>query len=603
MCNIERLVKSAKTGPARQLECGDRSPLSDDETCLAVPKHGPVRALPIAPRPAARNFLLIGVPPRPSAFQLNRSRHPAGRFATQKTLTAASGSVFLRGNRMIPDYFYPITVALCLAAVIAIYFCNNPLKHDRWFVLRRFINWFPLGMTYAFLCMARYNLIVAKGALGSLMANSELGIIFSVGTAVYAVSFLVNGPLIDKKLGGKNAMLISTIGVAAANIALGVLTWGILAKHWKVNLVLSFSLLYALNMYFQSFGSMAIIKVKAYWFHVRERGVFGAIFGALISIGVYFAFDWGGAIIRLTKANATGFLRNTFAANVPALDATWAIFYIPAGILLFWLILDWWFIRDTPEEAGFAYFDTHDASSGQMHVEFSVADLLKRIFTSKLMIMIACVEFAGGIFRYSMLQWYSIFAHDVPQVGAEYFAQNWGWFTCVFGIVGGFSGGLISDKLFQSRRGPPTAFLCGFVLIVATVMAFTMKTQPVIVGCAAVFIVMASIGVTSLMSGTAATDFGGRKATATSMGIINAFAYVGSSLQSFCIGYLIPDKTNDGKIIPGLGLTHSWTWLPVFVIPFAIIGLALTIKLWHDLPEATKRYIAKQKIKDTPILP
>src|ERR1700734_733368 len=134
---------------------------------------------------------------------------------------------------MIPDYFYPITVALCLAAVIAVYFWNNPLKHARWFMMRRFINWFPLGLTYAFLCMARYNLIVAKSALGSLMSNSDLGIIFGVGTGVYAVSFLFNGPLIDKKIGGKNAMLISAIGAVSANAALGILTWLIIARHLK----------------------------------------------------------------------------------------------------------------------------------------------------------------------------------------------------------------------------------------------------------------------------------------------------------------------------------------------------------------------------------
>ena len=44
-----------------------------------------------------------------------------------------------------------------------------------------------------------------------------------------------------------------------------------------MNLVLAFSVVYALNMYFQSYGAVSIIKVKAYWFHVRERGVFGAI--------------------------------------------------------------------------------------------------------------------------------------------------------------------------------------------------------------------------------------------------------------------------------------------------------------------------------------
>ena len=39
-------------------------------------------------------------------------------------------------------------------------------------MVRRFINWFPLGMTYAFLCMGRYNLIVAKSALGTLMSKA-----------------------------------------------------------------------------------------------------------------------------------------------------------------------------------------------------------------------------------------------------------------------------------------------------------------------------------------------------------------------------------------------------------------------------------------------
>src|SRR5579864_9368215 len=96
-----------------------------------------------------------------------------------------------------------ILVGLCLAVIIWLYFRNNPLSHDRAFLVRRFVNWFPLGMTYAFLCMGRYNMIVSKGALGSLMSKEDLGIIFGVGTWVYSLSFLVNGPLIDKKLGGK----------------------------------------------------------------------------------------------------------------------------------------------------------------------------------------------------------------------------------------------------------------------------------------------------------------------------------------------------------------------------------------------------------------
>jgi OPA family glycerol-3-phosphate transporter-like MFS transporter len=500
-------------------------------------------------------------------------------------LTDARGSVLLRGDRMIPDFLYPVTIALCLVAVVIAYFFNNPMKHGRWFMMRRFINWFPLGMTYAFLCMGRYNLIVAKSALGTLMSKQDLGIIFGVGTWVYALSFVVNGPLIDKHLGGKRGMIISAIGASLANVALGVLTWLIVAEHLKVNLVASFTLLYAVNMYFQSFGSMSIIKVKAYWFHVRERGVFGAIFGSLISIGVYFAFDWGSSIIAMTKGNSTGLLHDIFVSSAAPLDATWSIFYIPAAILIFWVLLDLWLIKDSPEEAGFPHFDTCDASSGQMHVEFSVMDLLKRVFASRLMLMIACIELTGGVFRYSMTEWYSIFAGEVKQPGAEFLSQHWGWFTCVFGIVGGFSGGLISDKLFQSRRGPPTAMLCGFVLVMAVLMSVFLSLQPLVVGWAAVFIVMASIGITSLMSGTAATDFGGRKATATSMGIVNGFAYIGSGIQSFGLGFLLASKD------------ANWQWLPLFVMPFAIIGTLIAIKIWHDLPPATRKYIAEVEQK------
>ena len=264
---------------------------------------------------------------------------------------------------MVPDYFYPTTVALCVLLVVLAYFLSNPLRHGGWFMVRRFINWFPLGMTYAFLCMGRYNLIVAKGALGTLMTKEDLGIIFAVGTWTYALSFLVNGPLIDKKLGGKKGMLIAAVGSSVANLTLGILTWLIVVKHWKVNLVLAFSLVYAVNMYFQSYGAMSIIKVKAYWFHVRERGVFGAIFGTLISVGVYFAFDWGGTIVNMTKATADGnWLKSIFSSASATVDATWAVFFIPAALLLFWAALDAWLIKDAPEDAGFPHLDTCDAS-------------------------------------------------------------------------------------------------------------------------------------------------------------------------------------------------------------------------------------------------
>src|SRR6187200_824577 len=111
-------------------------------------------------------------------------------------------------------------VFICLALVVGIYFYNNPLKHGPWFLSRRFINWFPLGMTYAFLYMGRYNLTVSKNALGTLMSNADFGTIFFWGTLVYGFSFILNGPLTDK-WGGRKTIMISAIGSALANVAMG----------------------------------------------------------------------------------------------------------------------------------------------------------------------------------------------------------------------------------------------------------------------------------------------------------------------------------------------------------------------------------------------
>jgi OPA family glycerol-3-phosphate transporter-like MFS transporter len=475
-----------------------------------------------------------------------------------------------------------IIVLLCLAAVIFLYFYNNPLKHDRWFMMRRFINWFPLGMTYAFLYMGRYNLNVSKVALGALMTKEDFGLIFGAGTITYAMSFLINGPLVDR-IGGKAGILIAAVGSAVANIMIGILTYMVLTGKLHMNFVVAFSILYSVNMYFQSYGAVSIIKVKAYWFHVRERGTFGAIFGTLISFGVYFAFDWGQDIVNMLKVSTSGagswlsnLMKWIFALNDTSVTPIWAVFFIPAAIMIFWAILDWILIKNTPEEAGFPPFETADASTGEMDKVFTASDLLKRVFLSPLMLTFAFIELTAGVLRNGIMQWYFIFANEVKQPGAEFFLQNWGLLLCIFGIIGGFLGGLVSDNFFRSRRGPPVAILSGFMFIMALVMAIFLTSSPIIVGSAAVLIVMAVTGVHSLMSGTAAADFGGRRATATSSGIVDGFVYLGTGIQSFSLGFLT---------------TWSWHSWPFFLMPFALIGMYLAIKIWHKLPDATRKYI------------
>jgi OPA family glycerol-3-phosphate transporter-like MFS transporter len=259
----------------------------------------------------------------------------------------------------MPVWLKEFSPILILLAVVAVIFWRLPavdVGHDKKYLRRRIMNWLPLGLTYAFLYMGRYNLKISKfafeemsGADGSpLMGNSDFGLIFMWGTIVYGVSFLINGPLTDRK-GGRFSILIGAAGALFMNSMMGLasltlLKHGPASEYIAANFVLVFSVLYAANMYFQSFGAVAIVKVNAPWFHVRERGVFGAIFGILISLGVYFAFDLGAMILE-------------------GMGLVW-VFFMPAILLgIFW-VLDFLIVRNTPDDAGLINFNTGDASSG-----------------------------------------------------------------------------------------------------------------------------------------------------------------------------------------------------------------------------------------------
>lgn len=479
-----------------------------------------------------------------------------------------------------------IIVGAVLAFVITLYFNNNPLNHSKKFMMRRFFNWFPLGMTYAFLYMARYNLNVSKNALGDMMTKADFGIIFGIGTTIYGLSFLLNGPLVDR-IGGKKGIIIAALGASICNILMGVATYAYLKAEVKFNLVIVFSILYAMNMYFQSYGAVSIIKIKAYWFHVRERGGFGAIFGTLLSFGAYFAYDWGEAIIDATKVNLAeptmmqNILRTMFAIDTETTDAIWFVFFIPAFIMLVWALIDMVLLKDTPSQANFEDFDTHDASSEEMDKDFSIKELLVKVFTNPLILTFACIEFCSGVLRNAVLQWYFIFAHEIPQPGAEFFKDHWGMLLALGGVAGGFISGYGSDYFFQSRRSPPAMLLNVLMFVLLVLMSFTLFSSPFTVGVCVIGIWMFVIGVHSLMSGTAAADFGGRKATATASGILDGFVYLGSGLQSVSLGFLV---------------TKDWQFWPLFMLPFSAIAVVLAWRTWHALPEATKKYFASVEV-------
>jgi len=430
---------------------------------------------------------------------------------------------------------------------------ETPLS-DR-FRRRRVANWLPLGMTYAFLYFGRYNLAALKIKGVEALTEQQYGDIFFVGALVYGFAFLINGPLTDR-LGGRKTILIAAAGAAAANAAMGLLAMhGALGQQ-----VTALAILYGANMYFQSFGAVSIVKVNAHWFHVRERGVLGGMFGILISLGVYFAFDWGRRI-SITWPH----------------DSQW-VFLIPAAVLALFLVIDFFVIRDSPAKAGYDDFDVADASSGETGPRRPALEVIVSLLKNPIIVTIAIIEFCSGFLRNAIMHWYPDFASSLGLKGGFVY-QNWGMLLCVAGITGGMFAGILSDRLFDSRRGPVAGLLYGLMLAGAVVLV-PLLGLPSSVGWMVVFMSMAIIGVHGMLSGTASADFGGKNNAGIAVGLIDGCVYLGTALQSIVLGNLLPAKESAEATD-----ISAWRVWPYAMVPLAVIGLVLCIRVWYARPQ------------------
>lgn len=458
----------------------------------------------------------------------------------------------------LPSWLRNLLPILGLLAAIAVVLARLPkvdVGHSEAFKKRRLRNWLPLGFTYAFLYFGRYNLsaIVDDLEHARLLTKAQFGDIDGVGAVTYGVAFLLNGPLTDR-LGGRTTLLLAAGGSAVCNVvmalALGHAHEDVAGFH-RTLLIAN-----AVNMYFQSFGAVSIVKVNAPWFHVRERGVLGGVFGILISLGLYFAYDWAKAL----------------AAGVGLTAAFW----VPAAVLAVCCGMAAALIRDAPSKAGFEDFDTGDASS-QDKEALPVLAVLRRMASQPAVLLIVAVEFCSGFLRQGVMKWYRLFARATGDTHSFVYV-NWGMVLCVAGILGGVFAGFLSDHLFDSRRGPVAAVLYGGLLLGALGAYFGLGSP--LLGWSMLFMSLCVIGVHGMLSGTASMDFGGTRNAGLVTGIIDGFVYLGTATQAFLYGRYLPAHGT-----PREHDVSAWTVWPGAMIVMAVVGLALCSRVWNARPQ------------------
>jgi len=448
------------------------------------------------------------------------------------------------------------------------------------FEQRRLWIWLLPALTYACFYCTRYNFTAAHPIIAKQFgwSYSDYGIILTVGLAAYGLAVFLIGPLADK-IGGRKAMTIGGIGAAIFNIIFGftslflerpavqdkithsLITPAILNFGATSSVVITtMALLWMTNSIFQTCGALSLVKINSAWFELRERGKLSARVGTVIQFGRMMVFWICPTLLLLLPWKYT--------------------FWIPAGLLLVMTGITNRVIRDTPEELG---LDSPFETPSKSKEEIKLSLILQKVFGNPVMWVIAGMSMCLGVARNSIDHWFSryfqVMFDIVPEEVIKFAPYK---FTVTLMplamITGGILGGLLSDRVFNSRRAPIIFFSFLFQLI-GLVSLYTYITSPWVAAVAIVFTLAAIQSGHGLLAGTASMDFGGRKAAATAAGFIESMQYLAGSVVGIGMG-----KWLDAHKVPGhIGI--EFTYWPLAPIPTCLLGALISLLIWNAVPK------------------
>lgn len=402
-----------------------------------------------------------------------------------------------------------------------------PRKYPPGFRPRRGLNWVCLGLMYASYYICRYNFRWATPDL-----QKEFGFDYSTITQIlgcwfwaYGVGQLVNGLFTDR-IGGKRAMLIGACGTILANAAFGAASFA--------GTFSAFALIWLFNGYIQAFGAPGMIKINAAWFSRTERGTFAGIFGFMIQLGQF-------SINHFAPALLAGF--SILIWTIPALHWRW-LFWVPPMIVAVVAVLVAFFVKETPEDAGYEGVHAGEAEHADKQVRIRVRESFLTIARHPLVWFYAVAYACTGAVR-----------HGSDHLAVLYFVNELGmtrqmpavkWtlqLMPLVAVLGSLSSGIISDRLFKGHRSPVamTLYLLETVVIVTAVLLIE-GIGLTAAGLSCFFLVMISLTANSthsIVGAAAPMDIGGRKMAGFAAGVIDSFQYFGAGIAVPLIGKLL----------------------------------------------------------------
>jgi len=404
-------------------------------------------------------------------------------------------------------------------------------------------------LAYAGFYLTRKSFSVAKVGMGE---GTEVGLtatqmawIDGGYLAAYALGQFLWGMCGDR-FGTRRIILVGMLGSIIAGFAMGVST-----------IVLVFGVFVILQGLGQSTGWAPLTKNFGQFFSQRERGWTMGLWCTNYALG--------------------GFVASWFAGFCGERWGYQYAFFGPAAALLVIWVLFLLLQRNRPEDFGLppieayhgepvAVIDEDDAPEEETEGSW---EIIKDVLSNAMILRLGAVYFFLKPTRYAVLFWGPAYIAEKLSTGM----QDSGTLTGLFDIAGpisAFAGGIASDRMFRSRR-MPVAVICLFALAVVMLCMQGIPTTKLAVGVAFFVIGLLVFAPDSLISGTAAVDFGTKKGASTAAGFINGCGSIGAII---------------GGTLPGFVNTEEYGWNPVFYTLAASLFIAglLLLPKWNQMP-------------------
>ncbi|GGO75416.1 MFS transporter [Marinobacterium nitratireducens] len=296
------------------------------------------------------------------------------------------------------------------------------------------------------------------------------------------------------------------------------------------------------------------------------------------NVGNFFSRRERGRVMGLWCTNyAFGGLVATPFAGWVAYDLfnDWRLaFFACAAVVGVVALLILLFQRNKPEDVGLPAIDDYHREPAE------VLDLdepqqahgwaeVKAVLSNRIVLLLGLIYFLLKPARYAILLWgpYIVYQelNNVSKLEAAAIPAAFEF----AGLFGPIILGFLSDKLFRAKRMPVCAI--SLLLLTATLAAFIPAVHsgsiPLVVGM--LFLIGITLyGPDSMISGSAAVDFGTRRGAGTATGFVNGCGSIGAVL-----GGLLPGYFETEAIFTGFAVC-------------TFIGGLLLLPLWHLLPNS-----------------